>query len=50
MEAILEAIRVLYDLQRINYDKVIRYFSKIHDLTQTNGQGHVLESNTRVLF
>nr|WP_157843785.1 peptide-methionine (S)-S-oxide reductase [Candidatus Coxiella mudrowiae] len=35
----MKAIRVLYDPQRINYDKVIRYFFEIHNPTQTNGQG-----------
>lgn len=35
----LEVIRVLFDPQKINYQKIVRYFFEIHDFTQTDGQG-----------
>ncbi|ATN70682.1 methionine sulfoxide reductase [Coxiella burnetii] len=35
----VEAIRVLYDPQQINYEKILHYFFEIHDPTQTDGQG-----------
>ena len=35
----VEAIRVLYDPKKINFETVVRYFFEIHDPTQTDGQG-----------
>lgn len=34
-----EATRVIYDIARVNYQKVLQYFFEIHDPTQQNGQG-----------
>lgn len=34
-----EAIRIVYDPQKINYEILTKYFFEIHDPTQTNGQG-----------
>jgi peptide methionine sulfoxide reductase msrA/msrB len=34
-----EAIRVVYDPLKINYEKLTQYFFEIHDPTQTDGQG-----------
>ncbi len=34
-----EAIRVVYDVEKISYEQIIKYFFEIHDPTQTNGQG-----------
>ena len=34
-----EALRVVYDPQRISYDAVIKYFFEIHDFSQADGQG-----------
>lgn len=34
-----EAIRVVYDISKINYEKILKYFFEIHDFTQKNGQG-----------
>jgi len=35
----LEAIRVVYDANKISYEQLARYFFEIHDPTQPNGQG-----------
>jgi peptide methionine sulfoxide reductase msrA/msrB len=35
----LEAVRVLYDVNKLTYADVIKYFFEIHDPTQANGQG-----------
>ncbi len=40
----VEAIRVVYDPARINYEKIAKYFFEIHDPTQKNGQGPDLGS------
>lgn len=34
-----EVIRVIYDLNKINYEALVKYFFEIHDFTQTDGQG-----------
>lgn len=34
-----EAVRVVYDLSKLSYEEVAKYFFEIHDPTQTNGQG-----------
>lgn len=35
----IEAIRVVYDPKKINFDKIVQYFFEIHDFTQKDGQG-----------
>lgn len=35
----VEAVRVLYDPQKINYETLVDYFFKIHNPTQKDGQG-----------
>jgi peptide methionine sulfoxide reductase msrA/msrB len=34
-----EVIRVVYDIKKINFEKIAQYFFEIHDFTQENGQG-----------
>lgn len=34
-----EAIRVLYDLSKVSYEQLTKYFFEVHDPTQGNGQG-----------
>ena len=35
----LEAVKVVFDSSKIDYEKVCKYFFETHDFTQTNGQG-----------
>ncbi|HRE32440.1 MAG TPA: bifunctional methionine sulfoxide reductase B/A protein [Candidatus Berkiella sp.] len=35
----VEAIRVLYDLNRLSYQQLCQFFFEIHDFSQKNGQG-----------
>lgn len=39
-----EAVRVVFDSQKLNFEKVAQYFFEIHDPTQKNGQGPDLGS------
>lgn len=34
-----EAIRVIFDVHKLNFETVAKFFFEIHDPTQTNGQG-----------
>ena len=34
-----EALRIIYDIKKINYSNVLKYFFEIHDFTQADGQG-----------
>jgi peptide methionine sulfoxide reductase msrA/msrB len=36
----LEAIKVVFDSTKVNYEEVIKYFFEIHDFTQADGQGN----------
>ncbi len=35
----VEALRVIYDPEQLNYADLVKYFFEIHDFTQTDGQG-----------
>jgi peptide methionine sulfoxide reductase msrA/msrB len=35
----LEAIEIIFDTTKVNYEKVCKYFFETHDFTQTDGQG-----------
>ena len=35
----LEAVRVIFDTDKTNYENILRHFFDIHDATQANGQG-----------
>lgn len=35
----LESIRVVYDVNKLSYEDLLKYFFEIHDPTQTDGQG-----------
>lgn len=35
----LEAIRVVYDVNKLSYENLLKYFFEIHDPTQADGQG-----------
>lgn len=35
----LEATEIIYNPNKISYDKLVEYFFETHDFTQTNGQG-----------
>lgn len=35
----VEAIRIIYDIEKLEYEDIIKYFFEIHDPSQKNGQG-----------
>lgn len=35
----VEAVRVIFDSEKLSYESVIKYFMEIHDPTQSDGQG-----------
>ncbi len=35
----LESLRIVFDPEKISYQKILHYFFEIHDFTQNNGQG-----------
>lgn len=35
----VEAIRVVFDPEKVNYESIVKYFFETHDSTQSNGQG-----------
>jgi peptide methionine sulfoxide reductase msrA/msrB len=46
-----ESVKVVFDPARLSYEKLIKYFFKIHDPTTPNQQGHDLGSQYRsVIF
>ncbi|PIZ04490.1 MAG: peptide-methionine (S)-S-oxide reductase [Gammaproteobacteria bacterium CG_4_10_14_0_8_um_filter_38_16] len=41
----VEAVRIIFDVEKINYEKIIQYFFEIHDASQVDGQGPDLGSS-----
>ena len=46
----LEAIEVIYDISKINYEAVCKYFFETHDFTQTNGQGPDIGEQSAIFY